>query len=114
MNRHWVRLKALVLFAALVGGGFGLPVFDALAFHSKPGVSQPQGETLSAPGRDVGHGAVCALSLARNVGRCTPAIPTQIAGLLLSAVRTRPLATPVLLVHQPQSQCHSRAPPASL
>lgn len=62
-------LGALTLFLALVVGGLGLPLFDALVFHGQP---VPIAEdALTTQGAPQGHTQLCILDQA---GLLTPSI----------------------------------------
>jgi hypothetical protein len=53
------RLQALFLLLALMGAGFGLPLFDALVFHGRP---LPTAENSVAPeGAPAAHTQLCIL-----------------------------------------------------
>lgn len=53
------RFQALLLLLALVGGGFGLPLFDALVFHGRP---LARAESAVAPeGSPAPHTQICIL-----------------------------------------------------
>jgi hypothetical protein len=106
------RAGSLALLLSLVGGGLGLPVFDAVVFHT-PGRGNPPERTLAAPGSVAGHAQVCIL------GRIAPqsrGLPAPSAQLVIVAVE-RP-SEPYLPAAMPASQSRptlqlSRAPPVS-
>lgn len=63
------RLSSLVLLVALVGGGLGLPLFDAVVFHRQP---LPTGTTAVMPeGAPLPHTQLCILD---QPGLATPSI----------------------------------------
>jgi hypothetical protein len=106
------RTGSLVLLLALVGGGLGLPLFDAVVFHSPGRAAWPE-RTLGTPGSAAGHAQVCIL------GRFAPqsrGLPAPVAQPAIVAVERapepyRPAALP-LSQSRPTLQ-ESRAPPAS-
>jgi hypothetical protein len=104
-------MKALVLLIALLGSGSGLPLFDAVVFHSQPAPARPDTGVLAAPGCDLGHSQVCALSHARASTRFTPSVPAAIGGPFLRVIRTGLPSALVILPGNPRFKYHSRAPP---
>lgn len=54
------RLGSLALLLTLLGVGVGLPLFDAVVFHSRPG-SAPAERTLAEPGSRPAHQQLCVL-----------------------------------------------------
>lgn len=54
-----VRLPALALLLALLCGGLGLPLFDALVFHGTP--VPVAGRTVAPDGTPAPHTALCIL-----------------------------------------------------
>ena len=114
------RAPALWLLLALLGGGFGLPLYDAATYHARlrpnhrelsesGNASVLQNHALNRPS----HAASCALGLITLAGRGTPALGPA---FLLATVRLEPAllpspsATPELIRF---SSIHSRAPPAA-
>lgn len=111
MLRHLRRIGSLTLLLALVGGGLGLPLYDALVFHSGGRVA-PLERTLAAPDSPTGHAQVCVLGRAAALSGGFPALP---AGLAIHVVEQ--LAEPFQPSALPDSQSGpplqaSRAPPA--
>jgi hypothetical protein len=112
------RAPALWLLLALLGGGFGLPLYDAAAYHMRlrsnhvegndAGIeSALQNHALNRPS----HAASCVLGLITLAGRGTPALGPAflLATLRLeSAPLPSPAAAPELIRF---SSIHSRAPP---
>jgi hypothetical protein len=105
------QFKALVLLVALLGGGFALPLYDAVAFHSTPGPAKPETGVLAAPGTDVGHAQVCAISHARTPAGLGPAVPTALADPFLQKIRPRVHVVPIVLEQSTPYEHLSRAPP---
>lgn len=57
-----LRGSAILLLLALLGGGIGLPLFDALVFHSNPGGRARAERTLGEEGSAPAHIQVCQLN----------------------------------------------------
>lgn len=55
-----IRARAFALMLALLGGGYGLPLFDSLVFHSRPGVPVAERTLVDLGGRPT-HAQVCPL-----------------------------------------------------
>ena len=55
-----VRVRALTLLLALLGGGLGLPLFDSLVFHSQPGAAVSERTLVDLGGKPT-HAQVCPL-----------------------------------------------------
>ena len=119
MNQPRVRFKALLLLLALLGGGFGLPLYDAAVYHAR----RPTSDAETGRLREVSslrthavtsqsHATTCALNLITLAGRGSPALGT---GLVLAIARTEtsplplPPVAPALIR---SSSTRSRAPPA--
>jgi hypothetical protein len=113
MRTHLRRLCSLALLLALVGGGVGLPLFDALVFHT-PGRAAPPERTLAAPGSAAGHTQVCVLGRLAPHSRGLPALPVGLAIHTVEQVAEpfQPSALPVSKSGPTLQQ--SRAPPALL
>lgn len=85
MLRRLRRFGSLALLFALVGGGLGLPLFDAVVFHSRPLAAT--GSSMAPEGAPTGHSQVCVLehagvirlALAAGGHVAAPAIPRPIA-----------------------------------
>jgi hypothetical protein len=104
-------LIRLLLALAFVGGNFGLPVADALVFHSVPGSPAPQKPSLGGPGGETGHQQLCLQLKATGQARSLPASgagqvdpPQDLGQRVLTVVAAPPSS------HHPASH-HSRAPP---
>lgn len=54
------RVGSLALLLALLGGGLGLPLFDAVVFHGRPGAA-PAERTLAEQGSRLAHQQLCVL-----------------------------------------------------
>ncbi len=105
------RLGSLALLLALVGGGLGLPLFDAVVFHSKP--LNAAGNTIAPEGAPAGHTQLCILDQA---GLATPSVGS--AGHDTPAVLTHavpPAAAPAQSSpsHNPHLLPRPRAPPVA-
>lgn len=111
--RYLRRTASLALLLAFVGGGFGLPLFDALVYHS-PGRAAPPERTLGVPGSATGHTQVCVLGRVAPHSRGLPALPATLAVHVVELI-SEPFHPTTLPVSQsgPILQ-ESRAPPALL
>ncbi len=60
----WRRMRALVLAAVVLVGGFGLPAFDAIAFHWRPPASSPLSSApkLQQFGAPLEHSVQCVIT----------------------------------------------------
>jgi len=113
------RAKALYLLLALLGGGFGLPLYDGVVYHARRPANDAEGSRLadvsSLHTRAVAtqsHSSTCALSLITLAGRGSPGLGT---GILLAIARTERALLPLPPVAPAQirtSSTRSRAPPA--
>jgi hypothetical protein len=105
------RAQTWLLLIALIGGGLGLPLLDALLFHSRPAPALCQGDWLSRTGPAGAHNRACALDHATRSGnRALPSAPAQATpkAQILAAV------LPPLQVHPRRNwlaAIQSRAPP---
>jgi hypothetical protein len=108
------RLQALLLLLTLVGGGFGLPLFDAVAYHSALEHAQARSNSIASESATSTHGVTCAMDLASRCGTGIAAF----TGLGLAPVpsfRTTSLRPiPVVPTQTWLASTHSRAPPRSL
>jgi hypothetical protein len=109
-SRRW---SALLLLFALIGGGIGLPVADALVYHSSPvqrSAPVTDDQTLSAPASTL-HLQGCVLTLSGMSGSGlagsspTVAVATEVAVVA-------PFAAPLTVLTQTDLTLgQSRAPP---
>ena len=105
-------LVGLLLTFLFVGGNFGLPVADAVLFHSTPGAAAPPKASLGNPGGEAGHQQICLQLKATGQVRSIPGSGTPTAPLPPEAV-SRPVPPPPLLTTSPDpSRQFSRAPPS--
>jgi hypothetical protein len=108
-----IRFRALFLLLALVAGGFGLPLADALCFHGTPGAASPAERILSSDTPTATHVQVCHLGHAtppeRSLGS-TSGLPNlhPIPGLQVSSVLDPRFVASSELTLPP-----SRGPPAA-
>ena len=109
---RWGPWKALVLLVALMGGGFAVPLYDAVAFHSRPGPTRIETDVVAAPGADTGHAPACAISHARATARFSPGVPASLADPFSATIRARVRFTPLLLQRLTLYEQLSRAPPS--
>lgn len=108
-----MRVKALVLFLVLLVGGFGLPIVDALWFHSTSGAPS-SAENGIGSGHESGtdHLLGCAAwsSPATSTGLpCVPATPVLSPAQLRQPTRT---GYTVLPSQSDRSLALPRAPPS--
>jgi hypothetical protein len=117
MHTLLTRARALCLLLALMGGGFGLPLYDAATYHTRlaprTAESPRLGKSALIPSvSSQSHATTCALGLITMAGRGTPALGT---GLVLTLVRDEvpplPLSSVPPELIRPSST-RSRAPPA--
>jgi zona occludens toxin (predicted ATPase) len=111
MTHRPVRAKALLLLLALLGGGFGLPWYDALMFHSQAAGAPKAELALDNAGAAVGHNQTCALRLV-TPPNAPHSAPSDLPAL---SARTRHvLLAPksVLLTQTDVALGRSRAPPS--
>jgi len=108
-----LRAQALVLAATLLIGGLGLPLLDAVCFHSAPlATAQHERQALSGPDTPAAaHLLGCAVLTAAVVDRGLPAVctPPIVAGPDLPAPYVAVLSIPPSKTDHTLSQ--SRAPP---
>ena|SRR5262245_37012741 len=110
MVRAWIRrLLAIALILTISAGGSGLPVLDALIYHSR-GATVPD---LQAHYEANGgcHADGCTIKSTAQHARFAPGIgaPSEFAPSIDEA--PAPLALPVALSNAPFGQPLSRAPP---
>ncbi len=108
------RLQALLLLLTLVGGGFGLPLYDAVVYHSALEHAQARSNSIASESATSAHGVTCAMDLASRCGTGLTAF-TALGLVPAPSVRTtilRPL--PVAPRQTWLASTHSRAPPRSL
>ena len=105
------RLGSLALLLALVGGGLGLPLFDAVVFHSRP--LNAAGNRIAPEGAATGHTQLCILDQAGlatpsigSAGHEAPAVLTHAAPPAVAPAESSPRHNPHLLPRP-------RAPPVA-
>lgn len=103
------RFGSLALLLALMGGGLGLPLFDAVVFHSKP--LSAAGNTIAPEGAPAGHTQVCLLEHAGVIRQAVAASAPHAPPALPRAVAIRSARTPLTADPAPTLQPPSRAPP---
>ena len=114
MRTLTLRLQALLLLLTVVGGSFGLPLYDAAVYHSALNHAQPRANSVASESATTAHGIICAIDLA---SRCGSGIaPFTDLGLALgAAVRTAVLRTSHIAPPQTwHASTQSRAPPRPL
>ncbi len=114
MRSLTVRLQALLLLLTLVGGSFGLPVFDAVVYHSALAQAQPSPYSIAGESASSAHGVTCAIDLANRCG--TGIAPfAELEPVLLAPTRIAPQhVTDVVPASPWLASSHSRAPPSTL
>jgi hypothetical protein len=108
-----VRAQAILLLLVLMGGGFGLPMMDAVLFHQH-GLTAPE-DTRSIVSRPLAlgtaHALGCALWTTAASGRGLPSFPTPHA-IVMHWVREARILDSISPVSRDDSTlCQSRAPP---
>ena len=114
MRTLTLRLQALLLLLTIVGGSFGLPLYDAVLYHSALTHAQPRANGVAGESATTAHGVTCAIDLA---SRCGSGIaPFTDLGLALGvAVRTAVLRSSHIAPPQTwHASTQSRAPPRPL
>jgi len=113
MRMPWlIRLKVAVLTAVVLTGGSGLPLLDALLYHSRPSRNISQtGAHWEMPGAPDHHADRCTLGRAAPVPR-----PESISGAqpqFIAFVFQHPAPAPTAEPRSAErpSSLHSRAPP---
>lgn len=109
-----LRAKALLLLVILLIGGFGLPVTDALVFHSATGAAVPPQDELSG-GHDTGksHLLGCAAWSSPATSTGLPGVPVALLAPPGHSLEPHPLSTAVLSTQNDLSLALSRAPPVA-
>lgn len=108
-----VRGSAVLLLLALLGGGIGLPLFDALVFHSNPGSRATAERILTEEGSARTHVQVCQLNHALPAERSLAARPAALPALTVPDAAPLPAPPPASAPAAPLSSQHSRAPPSA-
>ncbi|MFN8646364.1 MAG: hypothetical protein U0104_06380 [Gemmatimonadales bacterium] len=104
------RVGSLALLLALLGGGLGLPLFDAVVFHGRPGAAAAE-RTLAEAGSRPTHQQLCILDHAATLSPSLAAAqPIRLQGTPdVSRPCPRAQLTARPLTFRPDL---SRAPPA--
>ena len=107
-----LRVKALLLLIILLDGGFGLPIVDAVVFHSTAGASASTREGVSA-GHALGPGHLlgCAVWSSPATSTGLPGVPPAPVATLLRSPEPAPLSPAVLITQTSLTLACSRAPP---
>lgn len=103
------RLGALLLLVALVGGGLGLPLFDALVYHSQP--LPPSANAVMPQGAPLPHTQLCILD---QPGLATPSVASRapvLPAVLPMDVAVLPAPVTAPAAHLPGLLPRPRAPP---
>jgi hypothetical protein len=107
------RFSALVLLLALVAGGFGLPVADAVLYHSTP-AGTPAHHTddvaLSTPTSSM-HLQGCVIWLSALTGSGIGAQSPTLSVALVHTTSSHFTTPPFVVTQTDVSLGHSRAPP---
>jgi hypothetical protein len=106
------RAKALLLLLVLLVGGFGLPVTDAIVFHSTAGAPVSTREVLSAR-HEAGpaHLLGCAVWSSPATSTGLPGVPLASVATLLRSPEPPSLSSAVLTTQTSHTLAFSRAPP---
>jgi hypothetical protein len=108
-----VRAKALFLLLILLVGGFGLPIFDGLRFHSKA-IAQMAPQDQAGADHDAGRAHLygCAVWSSPVASTGLPEITAPTATLAVApAERPAPPAAVIVIQHGP-TLALPRAPPS--
>jgi hypothetical protein len=110
----WQRMSSLLLTLVLVGGGIGLPLADALIFHSKPGSSTPAEASIGVVGGFQGHPQLCLQFKATGQSRSVPGHGAAVPAM--SRDQAGRVVTPPVVSGSSLAPSHrfSRAPPDTL
>lgn len=112
----WIRLRALVLATVVFIGGFGLPAFDAIAYHwhTPPASTQPGVPRVEQYGTPLEHAVQCVIThnapAPRLAARSTVAL--RLVAVARVAALPAPAQRPIAVARH--SPVQPRAPPASL
>jgi hypothetical protein len=113
MRTSWLtRLKVVVLATVVLTGGSGMPMLDALLYHTgRSGHVSQTGTHWEMPGAPDHHADRCTLGRAAPVPRpeSASASAPRLVGFVFQHPAPAPLVAP-RAVHLP-SPLHSRAPP---
>jgi hypothetical protein len=106
------RAKALLLLLVLLVGGFGLPVTDAIVFHSTAGAPVSTQEVVSA-GHEAGpaHLLGCAVWSSPAASTGLPGMPPAPVAILLPSPERPTLCLAVLTTQTSHTLAFPRAPP---
>jgi hypothetical protein len=109
-----LRAKALLLLLVLLVGGFGLPITDALVFHSTAGAPLSPQEELS-PGNNSGqaHLLGCAVWSSPATSTGLPSVPLARVVQLSAAPQPQPRPPAGVPTQTDRTLAHSRAPPTA-
>ncbi len=105
------RFGSLALLLALVGGGLGLPLFDAVVFHTQPLTAL--GSSVAAEGTPAGHTQVCILEHAGVIRHAVVASGPQDPPALPRASAIASAPAQLAASHDSTLLPPSRAPPIS-
>jgi hypothetical protein len=108
-----LRAKALLLLLVLLVGGFGLPITDALVFHSAVGAPVSTRDGLSS-GHDAGpaHLLGCAVWSSPATSTGLPGVPLQPVASLPRSPEPHPQSPAVFAAQTDRTLALPRAPPA--
>lgn len=113
MKRLRSVYPALVLLLALLGGGFGLPIADALLFHGNPNGQPTVASNLTDEGSARAHVQVCSLEKSTVPKKALPGLPGVVV-LRELAVQTAPsVHTDQPPTRHTPDTYQSRAPPSA-
>ncbi len=107
------RGSAILLLLALLGGGIGLPLFDALVFHANPGSRPAPERILSQDGSTRTHVQVCQLNHAVPSEQSLAGRPTAVPAPAVPEAAARLAPQPASIPAAPLSSQLSRAPPSA-
>jgi hypothetical protein len=118
-RRHralWQRARAIVLAAVVLVGGFGLPAFDAIAYHwhQSPATERSGLPRLQQFGTPADHSVLCILTHNAPAPRLASSVAATVrVTSTVAACRAR-RPTAVLISRPRHLPDQPRAPPASI
>ncbi len=107
------RGSAILLLLALLGGGVGLPLFDALVFHSNPARRPAAERVVGTEGSAPTHVQVCQLNHALPAERSLGGQPVSALSAHTGGAPIPPPFAPAQRPEPPATSNLSRAPPSA-
>jgi len=107
------RGSAILLLLALLGGGVGLPLFDALVFHSNPARRPAAERVVGTEGSAPTHVQICQLNHALPAERSLGGEPVSALSAHVGSTPIPPSFAPAPQPAPPATSNLSRAPPSA-